>query len=277
MQDRDRLYIDGAWVPLDRLRHHRRRQRHHRGGHGPDPARHRRRRRRRRWRPPRGAFEAWSTDAGRGAGEVPAAPPRGPATPAWTRSRRRSRGEVGMPMVFSPDRSRPGCRRWSWARTSTSPTSSRSRSRSATSLVVREPVGVVGVHHAVELPAAPDRGEGRAGARRRLHGRAQAERGRAAERRSSSPRSSTTSACPRACSTSSPATVPSSARRSSRTPTSTWCRSPGRPVRASGSPSSAPQTVKKVALELGGKSPFVILADAAGRGRGEGRCAAAAS
>ena len=36
--------------------------------------------------------------------------------------------------------------------------------------------------HAVELPAAPDRGEGRAGARRRLHGRAQAERGRAAER-----------------------------------------------------------------------------------------------
>ena len=36
--------------------------------------------------------------------------------------------------------------------------------------------------HAVELPAAPDRGQGRARARRRLHRRAEAERGRAAER-----------------------------------------------------------------------------------------------
>ncbi len=38
------------------------------------------------------------------------------------------------------------------------------------------------LHHAVELPAAPDRGQGRAGAGRRLHGRAEAERGRAAQR-----------------------------------------------------------------------------------------------
>ena len=38
------------------------------------------------------------------------------------------------------------------------------------------------LHHAVELPAAPDRGEGGAGAGRGLHRRPQAERGRAAQR-----------------------------------------------------------------------------------------------
>ena len=36
--------------------------------------------------------------------------------------------------------------------------------------------------HALELPAQPDRLQGRPGARRRLHGRPQAERGRAAQR-----------------------------------------------------------------------------------------------
>ena len=39
-----------------------------------------------------------------------------------------------------------------------------------------------GGHHAVELPAPPDRRQGRAGARRGLHRRAEAERGRAAQR-----------------------------------------------------------------------------------------------
>ena len=54
----------------------------------------------------------------------------------------------------------------------------------------------------------------------------------------------------------------SSARRSPRTPASTWSRSPARRARASASASSAAQTVKRVALELGGKSPNVILDDA---------------
>ena len=72
--------------------------------------------------------------------------------------------------------------------------------------------------------------------------------------RSSSPRSSTRSACPPACSTSSPATGRSSARRSPRTPTSTWSRSPAPPAPASASAELAAQTVKRVALELGGKS-----------------------
>ena len=53
--------------------------------------------------------------------------------------------------------------------------------RVGNSLVVRDPVGVVGGDHAVELPTAPDRAESRAGARRRLHRRAQALRGRAVQ------------------------------------------------------------------------------------------------
>ena len=50
------------------------------------------------------------------------------------------------------------------------------------STVVREPVGVVAAHHALELSAAPDRRQGGAGARGRLHGGAQAQRGGTAQR-----------------------------------------------------------------------------------------------
>ena len=72
--------------------------------------------------------------------------------------------------------------------------------------------------HAVELPAAPDRREGRAGAGRGLHRRAQAERGRAAERVRARRDHARPSGCRPACSTSSPATARSSARRSSAHP-----------------------------------------------------------
>ena len=57
------------------------------------------------------------------------------------------------------------------------------------------------------------------------------------ERRSSSPRSSTRPVCPPACSTWSTATASTSARRCRPTRTSTWCRSPARPVPASRWPS----------------------------------------
>ena len=53
----------------------------------------------------------------------------------------------------------------------------RSRSGCGTTMIVREPVGVVRHDHAVELAAQPDRLQGRAGAGRRLHDGAEAVRG----------------------------------------------------------------------------------------------------
>ena len=52
-----------------------------------------------------------------------------------------------------------------------------------------------------------------------------------------------------------------SARRSPPTPTSTWCRSPARPGPGGASPQLGAETIKKVALELGGKSANVLLDD----------------
>ena len=66
--------------------------------------------------------------------------------------------------------------------------------------------------HAVELADEPDRVQGRAGARRRLHDGAEADARSRRSAPSCSPRSSTRPACPRACSTSSTATGPRSAR-----------------------------------------------------------------
>ena len=130
------------------------------------------------------------------------------------------------------------------------------------SLVVREPVGVVGCITPVELPAAPDRRQGRARARRGLHGRAQAERGGAAQRLHpgrdrARGRPAGGRVQPRVGST-----APLWARPSPRTPTSTWCRSPARPAAGKRVAELAAQTVKRVALELGGKSANVILDDA---------------
>ena len=92
--------------------------------------------------------------------------------------------------------------------------------------------------HALELPAAPDRRQGRAGAGRRLHGRAQAERGRAAQRLHARRGDRGRRPARRASSTSSPAPARSSARRSPPTPASTWSPSPARPGPAGGSASS---------------------------------------
>ena len=126
--------------------------------------------------------------------------------------------------------------------------------RSATHWSLREPVGVVGAItpwnyplHQIVAKVAP----ALAG---RQHGRAQAERGRAAD--GVHPRRGRRRGRPagRACSTSSRAPARSSARRSPRIRTSTWCRSPAPPAPAGGSRELAAQTVKRVALELGGKS-----------------------
>ena len=78
--------------------------------------------------------------------------------------------QVGLPI----NSFKSGGRRW--------PRASPSRRQVGNSLVVREPIGVVGLHHAVELPAPPDRGQGGVRHGRRLHGRAQAQRGGPARR-----------------------------------------------------------------------------------------------
>ena len=74
--------------------------------------------------------------------------------------------------------------------------------RVGNSLVVREPGGRRGRDHALELSAAPDHPEGRAGARRRLHRGAQAFGSRAVQRLHPRRGASRPSGCRRACSTS---------------------------------------------------------------------------
>ena len=69
-------------------------------------------------------------------------------------------------------------------------------------------------------------------------------------------------ACPRACSTSSPATAKPPARRSRSTTTSTRSPSPARPKSAALLVRAAAGNLKKVSLELGGKSPNIVFADA---------------
>ena len=68
-------------------------------------------------------------------------------------------------------------------------------------------------------------------------------------------------------STSSPATA-RPARRSSTTPASTRSPSPARPRSGARSARSAGRALKRVTLELGGKSPNIILPDADLEGRG---------
>ena len=69
-------------------------------------------------------------------------------------------------------------------------------------------------------------------------------------------------AVPAECSSSSTAPGRSSVRRWPRIRTWTWCRSPGPRRPGAGCRLSPPQTVKRVALELGGKSACIVLDDA---------------
>ena len=91
-------------------------------------------------------------------------------------------------------------------------------------LTVREPLGVVGLIIAVELPAGDRRLEAGPGARRRQHRRAQAGRADAADRAALRAAGAARPGCPRACSTSSSGRARPPARASSSTPT--WRRSP---------------------------------------------------
>ncbi len=129
-------------------------------------------------------------------------------------------------------------------------------------VVVRQPVGVVGLHHALQLPARQhgrqdrprprhgQRGRDQAGApgpARHLRdggdprgGRLPARRGEPGERGRSRGRR----------------------RRSSSRPTSTWSASPAAQRSVAGSSRPAPRTMKRQLMELGGKGPCVVFDDA---------------
>ena len=137
-------------------------------------------------------------------------------------------------------------------------------------LTFREPLGVVASDRPVELPAHDRRLEARARARRRQHGRAQAGRAHAADRarvrahrargRAARGRRQRRRRARAACAGSG----------SSSTPTSPRSPSPARPRSGAGSRQGAADTIKRVTLELGGKSANVVFADAdlgARRGR----------
>ena len=115
--------------------------------------------------------------------------------------------------------------------------------------------------HPVELPAADAGVEDRAGARDGEHGRAQAGRVHLADRAALRRDVPGDRAARRASSTSSPATA-ARARRSSRIPgvdkiAFTGSTEVGRLIREATAGSG-----KKLSLELGGKSPFIVFDDA---------------
>ena len=117
------------------------------------------------------------------------------------------------------------------------------------------------LHHAVELPAAPDRRQGRPRARRRLHRGAEAERGRAAQRLH--PRRDHRRGRP-ARRRVQPRDRGRPGRRRGdrrRTPTSTWCRSPARPAPASAWPSSAPRRSRRSRWSSAASRANVMLDD----------------
>ncbi len=128
-------------------------------------------------------------------------------------------------------------------------------------LVVKEPIGAVGVHRALELPAAPARLEGGAGARGGEHRRREAVGANAAVDADAGRLLRRT--CRRAWSTWSPAPA-MSARRSSTTSASRASRSRARWRPASRSPPRARTRVARMNLEMGGKDPFIVCADVAG-------------
>ena len=133
----------------------------------------------------------------------------------------------------------------------------------AVAMVTREPLGVVGAVVPVELPADDGRVEARTGARDGQLRRPQTGRAVAAARPSGSPSWPPRRASPTASSTSSPDPARRRGRRSVVHPdvdviTFTGSTEVGRLFLRY----AADSNVKQVWLELGGKTPLIVLADA---------------
>ena len=116
--------------------------------------------------------------------------------------------------------------------------------------------------HPVELPAADAGLEDRAGAGDGQHGGAQAGRVHARSPRCASPRSASEIGLPAGRRQHRHRRRPD--RRGARRPprTSTRSPSPARPRSAASSATRRPGSGKKLSLELGGKSPFIVFDDA---------------
>ena len=182
------------------------------------------------------AFPAWSEEPAPERGKLLLPRRRGARGPT-RRDRRRHHARGRHAQGVSRPRSRwaPGSRRSRPRPSSRRRSSSRTRSNGP-----RRPRADRRrrLHHAVELPAQPDRRQGRVRVGRRLHRRAEAVGGRAGQRvhprrdhrRHRVPARGVQSRHRRR--------ARSSARRWPRIPTSTWCRSPAPPAPAGGCPSS---------------------------------------
>ena len=129
-------------------------------------------------------------------------------------------------------------------------------------MTFREPLGVVALITPWNFPLTIASWKLAPGAGGRQHGRAQAGRADAADRAAVRADRARGRASPRAWSTSSSGRARRAARGSSSTPTSPRSPSPARPRSAARSPPAAAQTIKRVTLELGGKSANVVFADA---------------
>ena len=260
MEERLQFYIDGRWVDPGERRDARRHQpgdrgavRAHRLG-GATTSTGRSRRRAGRSRPSRAPA---ARSASRCCERIVAAYQKRYDDLAQTISR-----EMGAPMWLAkaaqaatgrraPERRRSRC----WRRTSSSEPQGHDDDPPRADRRVR-------LHHAVELAGEPDHLQGRAGAGRRLHDGAEAERDRAAQRdhlRRDHARSRRAGGRVQPGQRRRP---DGRRRRCRRIPASTWCRSPARRAPASRSPRRPPTRVKRVAQELGGKSANIILDDA---------------
>ena len=180
LQVRDKIFIGGEWVEPAGHRDARGDQLDHRGGRWA----------RSRPAPPadadravlaaRDAFESWSQTSARGARRLPGGDRR--------RARRALRGDrgddrPGARHAAEAEQDDPGGPAHRPVRGDAAADGGSGLGRGDRQLAGAARAGRSARRdHPLELPAEPDRRQGRAGARRRLHGRAQAERGRAAQR-----------------------------------------------------------------------------------------------
>ena len=117
------------------------------------------------------------------------------------------------------------------------------------------------LHHAVQLPDDELRRQDRPGARVRQHGRGEAGAGRSARRRRALPHRRRR-CCRPASSTSSAARARRSARRSSTSPDVDMISFTGSTAVGLRIQEAAARRMKRTLLELGGKSPQIVFADA---------------